>query len=134
MTRWPLSHRTPRARAQPGVFWPPSVGGLAINETTLPQLLRDEGGYDTFMAGKWHLGVGPGGKFLPANRGFNHYVGVPYGIDMCMQETVRHLTADGHPAGACFAPNISCTTPQFVGGHANVSPATVCHPHAHHVV
>ena len=36
----------------PGVFSPSSKGGLALNETTLPQLLRDQGGYDTFMVGK----------------------------------------------------------------------------------
>ena len=35
----------------PGVFGPASVGGLALNETTLPSLLR-EAGYETFMAGK----------------------------------------------------------------------------------
>ena len=36
----------------PGVFGPQSVGGLALNESTLPSLLRDVG-YETFMAGKW---------------------------------------------------------------------------------
>ena len=36
----------------PGVFSPNSVGGLALNETTLPQMLGDAG-YETFMAGKW---------------------------------------------------------------------------------
>ena len=35
----------------PGVFSHASVGGLALTEKTLPQLLRDEAGYDTFMAG-----------------------------------------------------------------------------------
>ena len=102
----------------PGVFSPDSVGGMALNETTLPQMLG-EAGYETFMAGKWHLGVGKGGEFLPWRRGFDHYYGVPYGIDMCSQETVRNITLDGHPAGACFAPNISCSAPQYVGGHAN---------------
>ena len=33
----------------PGVFSPNSVGGLALNETTLPSLLRGAG-YETFMA------------------------------------------------------------------------------------
>ena len=27
--------------------------GLDLNETTLPQLLRDQGGYDTHAVGKW---------------------------------------------------------------------------------
>lgn len=34
----------------PGVFSPNSIGGLALNETTLPQLLKEHN-YDTFMAG-----------------------------------------------------------------------------------
>jgi len=104
-----------RTGVWPGVFSPMSIGGLALNETTLPEQLRDKAGYDTFMAGKWHLGVGEGGKFLPAMRGFQHYHGVPYGIDMCAQETVR----DASGMGSCFAPNVSCSATQFEGGHKN---------------
>lgn len=65
------------------------------------------------------MGVGKDGAYLPHNRGFDHYYGVPYGIDMCSQGTVMDITRDGHPAGACFAPNISCLTPQAAGGHVN---------------
>jgi arylsulfatase A len=71
------------------------------------------------MAGKWHLGVGADGAYLPWNRGFDHYFGVPYGIDMCSQVTVMDVTRDGVPAGACFAPNISCKTAQYAGGQVN---------------
>jgi arylsulfatase A len=42
-----------RTGVWPGVFSPASRGGLALNESTLPQLLRDKGSYDTFMVGKW---------------------------------------------------------------------------------
>ena len=31
--------------------------GLDTNETTLPQLLRDKGSYDTHAVGKWHMGM-----------------------------------------------------------------------------
>lgn len=68
---------------------------------------------------QWHLGVGKDGEYLPHNRGFDHYYGVPYGIDMCAQEHERRITRDGEPAGACFAPNVSCAAAQDVGGHAN---------------
>lgn len=135
----------------PGVFSPGSTGGLALNESTLPTLLRNYG-YETFMAGKWHLGVGEHGEYLPYNRGFDHYygeylgqlhisfffstsppnsfpwtransfnrlAGVPYGIDMCSQLTVMDIERDGHPAGACFAPNVSCKAAQYVGGQVN---------------
>lgn len=94
----------------PGVFSPNSRGGLALNETTLPQLLRDKGGYDTFMVGKWHLGVGEGGQYLPYHRGFQHYHGVPYGVDMCS------LVNIGIP---CLAPNVSCGAAPFAGGASN---------------
>ena len=42
-----------RTGVWPGVFSPNSKGGLALNETTLPQLLRDHAHYDTMMVGKW---------------------------------------------------------------------------------
>ena len=107
-----------RSGVWPGVFGPDSVGGMALNETTLQSILRGVG-YDTIAVGKWHLGVGEKGEYLPYNRGYDNYYGVPYGIDMCMQASVQSITSDGHPAGACFAPNISCTQPQFAGGHLN---------------
>ena len=46
--------------------------------------------------------MGADGAYLPYNRGFDHYYGVPYGIDMCSQVTVMDVTRDGLPAGACF--------------------------------
>ena len=68
---------------------------------------------------QWHLGVGEGGAYLPWNRGFDHYYGVPYGIDMCAQVTVMGVERDGLPAGACFAPNVSCKVAQYPGGRVN---------------
>ncbi|HEX4946395.1 MAG TPA: sulfatase-like hydrolase/transferase [Blastocatellia bacterium] len=46
--------------------------GLSLNETTLPQRLK-ELGYATGMVGKWHLGYEP--KFHPLKRGFDEYFG-----------------------------------------------------------
>ncbi len=63
--------------------------------------------------------MGENGAYLPWNRGFDHYYGVPYGIDMCSQVTVMDITRDGVPAGACFAPNVSCKVAQFAGGQVN---------------
>ena len=37
--------------------------------------------------------MGKDGEFLPSNRGFDHYYGVPYGIDMCSQATATALRA-----------------------------------------
>ena len=35
------------------------------------------------MVGKWHLGVGVDGEFLPTRQGFSEYFGLPYSHDMC---------------------------------------------------
>jgi hypothetical protein len=38
---------------------------------------------------------------------------------MCSQVTVMNITRDGVPAGACFAPNVSCKEAQYAGGQVN---------------
>jgi arylsulfatase A-like enzyme len=52
---------------------------LPEKETTLAQVLKSAG-YATGMVGKWHLGHKPG--FLPTDRGFDEYYGIPYSNDM----------------------------------------------------
>ena len=44
----------------------PNADHLALEEVTIAEALRD-GGYNTFFAGKWHLG---GGEFYPGAQGF----------------------------------------------------------------
>lgn len=44
---------------------------LALEETTIAEVLRNEG-YQTFFAGKWHLG---GEGFLPTDQGFDINIG-----------------------------------------------------------
>ncbi len=61
-----------------GVFNHNSVSGLPLSETTLADRLR-EAGYATFMIGKWHLGHQL--EYLPLNRGFDYWYGVPYSND-----------------------------------------------------
>ena len=53
--------------------------GLPASETTIPQMLKRVG-YSTMAVGKWHLGSTPG--YLPTDRGFDEWYGVPYSIDM----------------------------------------------------
>lgn len=53
---------TPEERKHPGY-----EGALNQRVVTFPELLRDAG-YHTYMAGKWHLGMGP--EHDPINRGF----------------------------------------------------------------
>lgn len=55
---------------------------MTLEEVTIAEVLA-EAGYRTGMVGKWHLGVGEAGEFLPTRQGFSQYYGVPYSHDMC---------------------------------------------------
>jgi arylsulfatase A-like enzyme len=55
------------------VIFPSHTYGLATEERTLPQALK-EIGYKTAMVGKWHLGHGHE-KYWPQHRGFDHFYG-----------------------------------------------------------
>lgn len=62
-----------------GALFPDSRVGIASEERTLAELLRDEG-YATQIAGKWHLGHQP--QFSPTRHGFDEFLGIPYSNDM----------------------------------------------------
>ena len=89
----------------PGVLWPDSSGGLSSKHKTLASHLKDHG-YKTQMVGKWHLGVGREGEFLPTNHGFDNYYGVPYSHDMCPCVTCfpNSTSSDDDNAGTCKIP------------------------------
>jgi len=55
---------------------PALPGGLPLDETTMAEYLGQEHGYRTHMSGKWHLGIGKDGKFLPHHHGFDHWYGM----------------------------------------------------------
>lgn len=55
------------------VIVPSHTYGLATDERTLPQALK-EAGYKTLMVGKWHLGHADR-KYWPQNRGFDYFYG-----------------------------------------------------------
>eukprot|EP00939_MAST-03C_sp_MAST-3C-sp1_P003176 g3176.t1 len=63
----------------PGVFGPTVSGGLPTNESTLADVLK-QANYRTAICGKWHLGQRE--VYLPAARGFDAYLGIPYSDDM----------------------------------------------------
>eukprot|EP00096_Caligus_rogercresseyi_P012789 TRINITY_DN5470_c0_g1_i1.p1 TRINITY_DN5470_c0_g1~~TRINITY_DN5470_c0_g1_i1.p1 ORF type:complete len:509 (+),score=27.51 TRINITY_DN5470_c0_g1_i1:73-1599(+) len=73
-----------RSGIYPGVFFPNSTGGLDPNKKTIMKELRDRFGYKSALIGKWHLGVGKQGEYLPtASKNFDYYYGIPYAHDMC---------------------------------------------------
>ncbi|MCO6457837.1 MAG: sulfatase-like hydrolase/transferase [Pirellulaceae bacterium] len=68
-----------RALGIPHVLFPANDVGLASEEVTVAELLREQG-YATGIIGKWHLGDQP--EFLPTRQGFDYYYGLPYSNDM----------------------------------------------------
>lgn len=62
-----------------GAFGPSSKEGTSRDETLLSELFL-KGGYNTKAIGKWHLGSTDG--YLPTDRGFESYYGVPWSDDM----------------------------------------------------
>lgn len=68
-----------RALSIPHVLFPGNAEGLAQDEVTVAELLKEQG-YSTGIVGKWHLGDQP--EFLPRKQGFDYYYGLPYSNDM----------------------------------------------------
>ncbi|GHU99144.1 arylsulfatase [Bacteroidia bacterium] len=62
-----------------GVLSPRSDTGLSLSELTISEMLKKKG-YATSMVGKWHMGDAP--EFMPMERGFDEYLGLPYSNDM----------------------------------------------------
>ncbi len=74
-----LTGRIPQRMGINGVFFPRSYTGMPLEEVTTADLLKTAG-YATGIVGKWHLGHRH--EFLPLQRGFDEYFGIPYSNDM----------------------------------------------------
>lgn len=72
-----------------GAFGPGTKTGTSLDETLLSNLFHDRG-YATKAIGKWHLGHAPG--YLPTNRGFDSFYGVPYSDDFYPLPLYRDTT------------------------------------------
>ncbi len=71
------------------VFFPFDKGGMNLDESTIANVLKVRG-YASMCIGKWHLGQTP--EYLPTSRGFDHYFGVPYSVDMSPLPMIRDTT------------------------------------------
>jgi arylsulfatase A-like enzyme len=56
-----------------GPFGPNDKTGLGLDEHLMPESFKAEG-YQTWITGKWHLGLARK-AFFPHNRGFDHFYG-----------------------------------------------------------
>jgi arylsulfatase len=74
-----LTGRYPTRVGVPTVFFPADKAGLNLDETTMANMLKAQN-YKTMCIGKWHLGRPD--PYLPTNRGFDEYFGIPYSNDM----------------------------------------------------
>ena len=82
-----LTGRYPTRVGVPRVLDSSERGGLPETETTLAQMLKGVG-YSTMAIGKWHLGSRP--EYLPTNRGFDEFFGIPYSHDMSPRVLMRN--------------------------------------------
>lgn len=73
-----MTGRYPTRVGVPGVFFPEDTTGLSLSDTTIAEMLKPLG-YKTMCVGKWHLGSQT--QYLPTNRGFDEYWGIPYSND-----------------------------------------------------
>ncbi|MCE9548482.1 MAG: sulfatase [Planctomycetia bacterium] len=82
-----------------GAPGPGSTTGISDQETTLAQLVKQQG-YATAMFGKWHLGHQQ--QFLPTHHGFDVYYGLPYSNDMWQKHPGWGKPAKGAPQKSPF--------------------------------
>jgi arylsulfatase A-like enzyme len=88
-----------------GVLFPKNKNGLTREKKTVAEILKGRG-YATACIGKWHLGTGTQtiaglpdhAEFMPTNRGFDYYYGIPYSNDMRPTPVIRNLETVEEPA------------------------------------
>lgn len=90
-----LTGRYPVRTGITGVLGPDDPGGIPATEVTLAEHLR-RAGYRTSCVGKWHLGARPG--YLPLDRGFDEFFGLPYSHDMWPRPLMRNNDVIESPA------------------------------------
>jgi len=90
-----LTGRYPTRVGVQRVLNPRDPKGLNLDETTLANALKGAG-YGTMCVGKWHLGRPE--PYLPTNRGFDGYFGIPYSNDMNPRVLMRNTAVIEEPA------------------------------------
>ncbi|WP_366183841.1 sulfatase-like hydrolase/transferase [Flavobacterium ovatum] len=81
-----VTGRMPKRVGVPAVLHPHSEDGLAADEITIAELLKQKN-YATALVGKWHLGHQT--ALLPLNQGFDSYFGIPYSNNMSVSKDIK---------------------------------------------
>ncbi|MCC7175888.1 MAG: sulfatase-like hydrolase/transferase [Bryobacterales bacterium] len=90
-----LTGRYPVRAGVPRVLFPTDKTGLPGSEVTIAQMLKARS-YASMCIGKWHLGHLP--EYLPVNRGFDEYFGIPYSNDMTPRPLLHNTETLEEPA------------------------------------
>jgi arylsulfatase A len=97
-------------------YMPGAQGGMDLTEKTLADILKPRG-YKSMCIGKWHLGEQP--QYLPTNRGFDAYFGVPYSDDMNPLPLIRDLnTIEPDTDRALLTPRYTEQAVKFIDSSA----------------
>jgi arylsulfatase A len=100
-----------------GAYGPSSPKGMDADEKTLADILRTAG-YRSMAIGKWHLGYPP--PYLPTNRGFDSYFGVPWSVDMAPLPLLRDTAiAEANADRAMLTPRYTEEAVQFIDASAS---------------
>jgi arylsulfatase A len=89
-----MTGRYPTRTGVASVLTPNDNCGLPDSETTIAQSLK-QAGYRSMCIGKWHLGSAA--QFLPTNRGFDEYLGIPYSNDMTPLKLLQNTDVIENP-------------------------------------
>lgn len=73
-----------------GSYGPDSPVGMDLEEKTLADVLKSVN-YKSMCIGKWHLGYPR--AYLPRNRGFDSFFGVPWSVDMSPLPLMKDMAA-----------------------------------------
>jgi len=90
-----LTGRYPTRVGVPDVLQPTDTGGLDLSAATMADVLKGAG-YSTMCVGKWHLGCPL--QYMPTNRGFDQFYGLPYSNDMAPLPLIQNTTVIQEPA------------------------------------
>jgi arylsulfatase A len=99
-----LTGQYPTRVGVPEVLQPGDAGGLDLSAKTMADVLKGAG-YSTMCVGKWHLGCTP--QYMPTNRGFDQFYGLPYSNDMSPLPLMRNTAIIEQPA------NLSTLTQRY---------------------